>query len=251
MNPVEDPVVRNVRLALHHGGPQSSAELAARTGASVSTVQRALRSLDVLTMGRARATRHALRREIRGVDPPVALYEVTTAPRRLGDLHPAHPYGFGFVASVAWERSRWFDDLPWFLHDLRPSGYLGRQVPLRHPELDVPRDVLVWSGDDVLRWATDARHDGIGAFVLGEASLARLAAEAVHPPASLCRDDRLEAYATLAEAALQLGPVGSSAAGEQPKLLARVEGRSVIVKISPPRTGGELAVRVADLLVAE
>lgn len=43
-----------------------------------------------------------------------------------------------------------YDDLPWFLFDLRPSGFLGRFVPMRHPELGLPVDIRAWSAEHLL-----------------------------------------------------------------------------------------------------
>lgn len=237
-------------------GPASAGELVAALSISQPTLSRALRAsaADVLVAGRARATRYAARRTIDGVSSPVPVYEVRPLgerPRRLLELHPVRPDGFWAGLGHA---GAFYDDLPWFLHDLRPSGFLGRLLPLRHPELDVPRDVLLWNADHVLRYATRHGWNLPGAFVLGDAAYEAFVAAAEDPPDRVDAAARERRYPELAADVLRLGPAGSSAAGEQPKFLVTRAGEDglvpLIVKFSPPLRD-EVAIRIGDLLVAE
>ncbi len=237
-------------------GPASAAELATALGVSQPTVSRAVRAsaTEVLVVGRARATRYAARRRLEGVRSPVPVYEVRprgSSPRRLVDLHPVRPDGFWAGLGAAGE---FHDDLPWFLQDVRPSGFLGRLLPRRFPELELPTDIRLWSGDQTLRYAVGHGWNLPGALVLGDRAYETFLAAVERPPDAVDAAARDRRYPELAADVLQLGPAGSSAGGEQPKFLATRSGGDglvpVLVKFSPPLRD-DVAVRIGDLLVAE
>lgn len=243
-------------LDLLRRGPATSADLSALGGWSQPTLSRALRSLGdvVLVSGRARNTRYAARREVRHVRSPVAGYEVRPPgerPRHGFDLHPVRPAGWWAGLD---RQGEFVDDLPWFLDDVRPSGFLGRLVPRRHLDLDVPADVSLWSADDVIRWASRHGWNLPGAFVLGDDAFRDYLRAADMPPDAVAASERTARYPALAEDVLSLGTAGSSAAGEQPKFLVTRVGSDgavpVLVKFSPP-VADPVSERYADLLVAE
>lgn len=255
-------------LRLLTGGPRGRRELDRTLGWSQPTFSRRVRALEreVLAVGRGPATRYAARRRIEGVGDRVALYELDEAggARHAATLSPVYPRGYWVEAHTDDLDSGFFEDLPWFLFDLRPAGFLGRFLPKRHPEM--PRDVTLWTGDHVMSWLVRHGGDEVGAFVLGEAALERARQrDRLDPPWTA--GERAERFPRLAELALA-EPVGSSAAGEQPKFLVRrvlerprgarsrrevePEVRDALVKFSPVRARGDVvAQRVADLLVAE
>lgn len=240
----------DLRRALRASAPQTAATLRATLGLSQPSLSRAIRSLepDVLMVGRARATTYALRRRIEDVPREIPLYEVGDGVRRLAILHPVAPRGLYVEAQVPDAQSGWFDDLPWFMHDLRPQGYLGRMLPTRHPDLGHPSDVRLWSSDQVLRYLVAHGWDGPGAIIAGDRALAAFHEAMLQPPPS---GDRAERYTALATDTLRQGPAGSSAAGEHPKFLTRRnDGVGVLVKFSPRRES-PVPVRIADLLIAE
>lgn len=274
-------------LRLLTGGPKGRRELDRNLGWSQPTFSRRVRTLqrEVLTVGRGPATRYAARRRIEGVGEAVALYELDAlgGARHAATLTPVYPRGYWVEGHTDDFESAIFEDLPWFLHDLRPAGFLGRFLPKRHPEM--PRDVTLWSGDHVLSWLVRHGGDEAGAFVLGEAALERARQRDILDPPWPAHE-RAERFPRLAELALA-EPVGSSAAGEQPKFLVRRDTggarsrarsgrdgtsgtesghkaprsrirsgpdhvRDALVKFSPIRTRGDaVAQRVADLLIAE
>lgn len=250
-------------------GHASAPEIARALGISQPTFSRlAARAdaTDLLAAGRARARRYAARRRIDrlGDRVPLFMLDQNGSARRLAWLHAVWPGGF-FVESLDPDLAGGFlPGLPWFLQDLRPQGFLGRLIPRLHPELDLPRDILLWSADHTLTYL--ARHgiDTVGNLVVGDDALSDALACAHGPtadrdlvPSSL--EARAECYAKLAERVLADGPPGSSAGGEQPKFLAiraandiaTSERRAVLVKFSPPMSDGEVPIRIADLLVAE
>lgn len=257
---MQDPtsdLVRELRAALTYGPLASARQLQSALGLRQSTFSRLVRSLplDLIVVGKARATRYAWRRRVEGVEAVVPVYEMPSGsdrPRHVANLHPAAPSGFVLESLVPDVPSGRFDDLPWFLQELRPSGWLGRQVPALHPDLRLPPHVNDWSSDHALRFLVELGSDGLGAFVVGTQAFRSAVALAMAPPVRA--SDLLATYAQRADAAVQQGRVGSSAGGEQPKFLTtRDDGDRavpVLVKFSPAARD-DVAVRRRDLLVCE
>ena len=227
-------------------GPLSTTEIAERLGISRAAVGYILKELgaELLVTGRARSTRYHLLRRLDGLDR-VPVYELgEEGDGRVFDV--LRPVGSrGFYAELAGAQ---FPDLPWWLYDLRPSGFLGRLIPIQDPNL--PSDILLWTGDDVLAYLARRGTNGVGNLVVGDVAFRRMLEGADAEP-SVPRRTRATHYPELARSVLQLGVPGSSAGGEQPKFLARRDGTvPVLVKFSPPVTD-TVGRRVADLLVAE
>jgi len=238
-------------------GPASAPLLTLELGISQPTLSRLVASLrdQVLSFGRARSTRYAVARDVQGVRQPVPLYEARPAwekLRRVGELRAIGSRGFHVTYSGA--GGRFFEDLPWFLQSARPSGFLGRLIPRRHPELGLPSDVRQWSGDHALRFASRMGWDLPGAFIVGDEACSRFLEEVERPSNVVDAAARRRRYPAIAGDLLSFGSAGSSAAGEQPKFLATRRTRDrltpVLVKFSPP-TDESVGRRVADLLVAE
>lgn len=234
----------------------SAAALSRRLGISQPAFSRLARRLGpgLLVVGRARATRYAARREVPGVGRSLPLFEIDERglSRRLASLHAVRPRGF-FIEPHAEDVGAGFHpDLSWFLHDLRPAGFLGRLVPRQHPELGLPADPRDWSGDLTLGYLARHGWDTPGALVVGDEALRLYLARAAEPPAGITASQRARRYPRLAEDALAAGIPGSSAGGEQAKFLGwRAPGPvAVLVKFSPP-VGEPVGRRSADLLVCE
>jgi len=234
-------------------GPTSAGPLRAALRLSPATFSRTMAALraEVLVVGATRSRVYAARREIPGLPRRLPLYELRAgAPVLYATLHPVAPAGH-YVES-AYPVRGFHPDLPWFLHDLRPSGFLGRLAPRMHPELGLPPDVRGWSGDQVLTWLHAWGLDTVGSLVVGDVAWTRLATHALPrvDPSARCRD-----HEALADGVLAAGAPGSSAGGEAPKFLAgRDDGTAgitpVLVKFSPLR-GEATARRTADLLRSE
>ncbi len=210
---------------------------------------------DLLVVGRARATRYAARRSIPSVGRKVPIYEVgdgSTQAREIATLHAIQPGGFYLEARTGEAASGYFDDLPYFLHDLRPSGFLGRLIPRRHPELELPQDVRFWTADHCLKYLTRHGWNLPGNLVLGDEAFRLFLAHTREPPDLVAVDERSRIYPAWADDVLAAGVIGSSAGGEHPKFLA-VRGpdlQPVLVKFSPP-VQDDISQRLADLLVCE
>lgn len=244
-------------------GPSVAAELAAALGISQPTVSRAMAEGGdrIVRIGEGRRSRYAAPRDVRGLGSTWPLFRIDARgqPQAFGTFVALH--GGGSFVSID-SRPDWFRDefvdglfpgIPWFLDDQRPQGFLGRQFAQAWSrELGLPTDILRWNDDAVLAALLLHGDDAPGNFVLGAEGLER--ALAGDTP-----DVRIGAravdYARLAERALAGEPVGSSAAGEQPKFTARVEDadgsiRHVIVKFSEP-VHTPTGRRWADLLICE
>ncbi|MFK3648543.1 type II toxin-antitoxin system HipA family toxin YjjJ [Lysobacter enzymogenes] len=255
--------------AVLRSGPKTAAELAASVGISQPTVSRALADLGpkLIRIGRARATRYALARPIGRMGSTWPLHRITGdgQPDLLGQLHSLH--GGWFLQSTRplplYQHDEFNDglypDLPWFLDDARPQGYLGRAFVRRHAaDLNAPDDLNRWQAEDVVTALLRQGDDLPGDLVLGEQALESALASTVFDnldtiiPADLSEYH----YPGLAERAEAGDAVGSSAGGEQPKFTAeletsRGERRCVIVKFSRHNPDNAAARRWTNLLACE
>jgi hypothetical protein len=236
-------------------GPADGAQLRRRLGVSQSVFSRIAASVsdDLLVVGKTRAARYAARRTVPRFGTRLGIYEIDerATTRRIATLHAQGTTGFFVEAESDDVDSRFYGDLPYFLDGMRPAGFLGRAVPRQHPELELPDDVGLWSGDQCLIYLSRYGWDLSGNLVVGEEAF-RLLLESVQTPArSVAPEDRVREYPLLAASAIAGGNPGSSAVGEQPKFLTRRDvGVDVLVKFSPPVT--DLTTRrTADLLVCE
>ncbi|MGH8210740.1 MAG: type II toxin-antitoxin system HipA family toxin YjjJ [Steroidobacteraceae bacterium] len=255
-------LIRTLRARPH----LPAAELLAALGVSRATLMRAVRAAGpaVLTIGRARRTSYAARRRLRGSANPLPVFQVDEhgGSEEVGRLSLAYPDGSVFECGTAspWPldnvmRDGWFDGLPYFLHDLRPDGFLGRQFARMHAQLlqlsDDPRN---WPDDDALYAISLLGADHSGNFIVGEGAYRLWLDQLQQTPECLDGGQMLHAYIERAQRAMQYGFAGSSAAGEFPKFTAlrNLNGAPthVLVKFSgSDQSAG--TQRWSDLLVCE
>lgn len=240
--------------------PRDSTEIGAALGVTQSTVSRLLSKMpEVVAFGAARARKYALARDLPGVDQPIPFAEVS----REGELHACGSLyvlqgGWYAVTRLASNKYTFYQGLPFFLSDIQPQGFLGRAEPLRHADLELPRDIQQWSPEHFLKYVSRRGENAPGNLVLGNESQARFLYERCKQrDVVIIERERAARYPPLAQAAMRGDPPGSSAGGEQPKFTAIV-GRDirheindhVIVKFSPPIDSAS-GRRWADLLVCE
>ncbi|PCI39157.1 MAG: hypothetical protein COB53_03715 [Elusimicrobia bacterium] len=210
---------------------------------------------EFLSVGRASKTQYALRREIPGVGQSVVVHQISEQGQtlKLGSLHGIEPKDEFYFESENPERlpSQFFDDLPYFLNDLRPSGFLGRLIPQKHLDLQLPKNIMLWSASDCLHYLTRYGSDLIGNLILGEGAFKKYL-QSQSARKSISQEDRHREYPKRAVEVLEYGDPGSSAGGEQPKFSAIVGSveTAVLVKFSS-KVETEVGRRVADLLVCE
>lgn len=251
-----------VSLHLQAYGVTGARELAAALGVSRPTLSRLVTSLGpaIERVGAGRATSYGLRRNVGNLGSEFPLYRMSPTGRiqpwgRLRALHRAfrffpadhdHPWCRRLGNGVS-------DGLPFFLHDLRPQGFVGRAIAR---QLAVsggyPPDPRLWTDDHNLLYFATEGYDLPGDVILGDLAMERAAGGGFGDTLHL--SDRATHYPKLIEAVQRGEHVGSSAGGEQPKFLVTLsEGtstRSLIVKYSP-RMDSAAGRRWAELLVCE
>lgn len=273
MRPADTLARERLPVLMSRQGPSRAADLAQALGVSVATLHRLLQERsDVQSAGRARRTRHALQRQLRGVDSrfPVVRIDPEGRAHDAGTLVLVQPEGCAWALEASpWPvpdeaRDGWWPGLPYPLQDMRPQGYLGRQLARQgHAAWQVADDPTRWSDDDAMHVLSLAGDDCSGNLIVGEAAFRRWQAAAQRATDPLPARGLAKAYTALAEQAVALGVAGSSAAGEFPKFPALREVDAppdaaaaapqtphVLVKFSG--AGGSGAEqRWADLLVCE
>jgi len=251
-------------LARLHSGIASAPELEQALGVSQSSMSRTLRTLvsdgRVLRIGSTRGARYASRRGISGIGSswPLRRIDRAGALHDLGRLHAlaAGEYYFEPSQEARTEDVAWggvTPGLPYFLHDQRPGGFLGRAVPRRYPELNLPQRVVDWNDEHYLRYLTTRGSDTVGDLILGSAAfddyLALQRARNIIPA-----DERSSQFPQLVDQVMAGGLPGSSAHGEHPKFAIVLQDsggvRHVLVKFSPS-IGTAVGQRWSDLLIAE
>jgi hypothetical protein len=139
-----------------------------------------------------------------------------------------------------------FDDLPYFLRDLRPQGFLGRQIARRIAEQshDFPENPNNWTSDHIGRYLISNGDDLPGNFIFGEQSLLRIRRR---PVAASYQE-----YPEIAKMVMEGENPGSSAGGEQPKftIFNNETGVHVIVKFSSDDQN-QVSERWRDILITE
>lgn len=267
MRPRNEAARDQLTAVLARRSAVGAAEVAGPLGVSIPTLHRMLQGLGdgmVVNTGKARRSRYALRRDLRGELAPLPLYEVDAAGRadRLTALDLVRPQGSCLpLAGTGWpvpEESRdgWWDGLPYPLYDMRPQGFMGRQFArAEHRELGVSANPQEWRDDDVAWVLSRSGTDASGNLILGDRAFERWQATKLAPPEPLRARAVVAAYARTAEHAIGAGVAGSSAGGEFPKFAALRERAGsatphVLVKFS----GAERSTAVrrwSDLLVCE
>ncbi|OIO67315.1 MAG: phosphatidylinositol kinase [Zetaproteobacteria bacterium CG_4_9_14_3_um_filter_49_83] len=238
-------------------GPATSKEIQAATGLSQAAVSRQLRGMEnsIVVLPSGRSPRYVITRNAFGGDDKLPLFMVdahgNNAP--VANIRPLAHGGFFIEALTGMPsvlsgagKNGLYDDLPYFLDDLRPQGFLGRQIAeeMASQSDDFPSDPSNWNANHVGRYLVSNGDDLPGNFKFGQQAHLRVRRK----PESTSPED----YPELAKRVMSGGIPGSSAGGEQPKFTAYCAERSahVIVKFSP-LGDNEVARRWRDILITE
>lgn len=235
----------------------NSKELIQGLNVSQPTLSRLLNAMghEIVVMGKGRATCYGLPRKVHGKESRFPVYTIDSR----GDAH-LH----GHLTAIQggqywWEDNRAqgevFNQIPWFLHDLRLNGYGGRLFAYRQAEkLNLPRKLTDWNDDDTLFASSIHGDNRIGNIIVGEESLARYLSQSRSVPEPLEKDSRAWVYPQLAQKTLAGELASTQIGGEQPKFSVSVNDHStpchMLVKFSPA-SDSEESRRYADLLICE
>jgi len=237
--------------------PATSKEIQAATDLSQAAVSRQLRNMgdSIIRLPSGRSPKYAMTCNAFGGDDQLPLYMVDAHGNNtfVALIRPLAHGGFfvepltGMPAVLLGEgRNGLYDDLPYFLDDLRPQGFLGRQIAteMASQSDDFPSDPKNWSTDHVGRYLVSNGDDLPGNFKFGQQAHLRVRRKPVVTTAS--------DYPELANSVMSGVIPGSSAGGEQLKFTAFCGDRSahVIVKFSP-QGDSDVARRWRDILITE
>lgn len=238
-------------------GAATSKEIQAETGLSQTAVSRQLRSMgeSIVTLPSTRPPKYALTRNAFGGNNrlPLAMVDAHGNTVLVAYIRPLMPNGFfvdpatGMPQVLLGEgKNGLFQDLPYFLNDLCPQGFLGRQIAeeLANQSSDFPSDPRHWNTNHIGRYLISNGDDLPGNFKFGEQALSRVRRK----PAVTTEND----YPELADSVMSGIIPGSSAGGEQPKFTTFCGNRAahVIVKFSP-QGSSDIAQRWRDILIME
>ncbi len=238
-------------------GPATTRTLAAGTGATRPTVNRRLRALgdSIIKFDKVRPPLYYAVTEAFESGNKILLAAVDPHGNTnlWGVLRPlAHGGFFLQTTPIAPKVLRGnkgddlYEDLPYFLDDIRPQGFMGRQIARNlNAQSDIfPPDPRNWNQEQIGRYLVANGDDLPGNLKIGRMALDRVR----RPP----QKSRRETYPELADKAVEGEVQGSYAGGEQAKFATYSKERDahVIVKFSPKGIG-ELATRWRDILVTE
>lgn len=248
-------IENRIRHTLITYGPLSAKKICFELNISQPVFSRNIKKLfpNIVIFGKSRATLYAHKRTIAGVTNKLPVYEISEIGKvtLLATLHPVEPKCFFIESTISKIHFKYFENLPYFLDDLRPSGFLGRLVAKQYDFLHHPQDISLWSDSDCLRFLSQYGWDMIGNYIIGDDALQSYLNKKTNIELLIKERERESRYENMAKHVLDMGPAGSSAAGEQPKFLAIKEPETpVIVKFSPPIKHA-VSKRLADLLVCE
>ena len=239
-------------------GPSTSKEIQAAIGLSQSTVSRMLKKMGdrIVQLSDGRSVRYAATCNAFGGNDKlqIGMIDESGKNRLVAYLRPLNCGKF-FLEPVVKNcpplllgegRTGLYEDLPYFLLDLRPQGFLGRLIAkgISRQSEDFPDNPKAWNTDHIGRYLISNGDDLPGNFIFGEQQFLRVRRK----PVAVSRND----YPQLADSAVKGEPPGSSAGGEHPKFTAfnAKQASHVIVKFSP-MGDNEVAQRWKDILVTE
>lgn len=239
-------------------GPLSSSDIQAHLDISQANASRLLKQLgtSLVGIGKARSTQYALSKETAGEGHRIPIYLVnaqgkTAVVATLYSLvHGGYYLQVNDAAHTEWlygiSQDGIHAGLPYFLDNLRPQGFLGREMARTLSQSGLyPADPRMWNDTHVLKYLMLDVTDNAGNILVGQRSLDRYLR---HTPVPI--KNKRGSYPDQAIRVLAGEQPGFSVAGEQPKFLAYTNKGHVIVKYSPAGQSNEVQ-RWRDLLISE
>lgn len=252
-------------------GPTPSSQIITHFGMSRPTLSRRVKELGhkLVSIGHARATRLAARHSESADSTPIYRVEENGQVTLMGQL-TALQKGSEIQWLVQTEqpcpalcanesKDGLFTSWPWFLADLRPTGFLGHSFAQHMAnQFQISNQPEEWSDLELLRALSSRGYNLQGNLILGDGrALTEFQNERIEVAEGQYQDASPDTYPMFAEFALKEGEeYASSAGGQQAKFTTLVcdtpeqTPRAVIVKFSP-KLDTHAATRWADLLHAE
>ena len=148
-----------------------------------------------------------------------------------------------------------YPGIPYFLEDMRPQGFLGRQFAQRHASsMQLPEAPNEWSDADIWAALTSKGADQVGNLIVGEAAYRQFLLSAQQDVHVYRADEVDSVYPFLAGQAMAGAANGPLVGGEFPKFTAArlIDGepQHVIVKFTAD-DDTQRSRRWSDLLVCE
>ena len=157
-------------------GPATSKEIQAATGLSQAAVSRQLRRMEqrVVTIRSGRTPKYIMTRNAFGSNDrlPLAMVDTQGHANLVAHIRPLVTGGFhvepsaGMSLLLGDRGDGLYDDLPYFLQDMGPQGFIGRQIAKEiHARFsEFPSDPKWWSTDHIGRYLLSNGDDLPGNF---------------------------------------------------------------------------------------
>lgn len=237
-------------------GLKRSVELQTVLNQSQPTVSRALRALgdELVIIGKGRSTRYGLAKALFGLTHKQSLFSVNSQ-GVLSEIGEIRALASGEYLVDTDENNWWllgqqgnglYDDLPYFIYDLRPSGFIGRHIARSLEHEGYPADPRRWNDAQIGHYLFEYGIDLPGNLVFGEKLALR-----VNSLSYASDRERSSSYLDQINAIEKGERAGSSAAGEQPKFIAYDNKQGHLIVKYSPATSTPIADRIRDLLRAE
>ena len=165
-------------------GPATSKEIQAGTGLSQSSVARQLRRMDdnVIKLHNGRSPMYAITRNAFGGNDklPLSIVDAHGNTVLAAFIRPLVHGGFFVEAATGMpplllgeNMNGLYDDLPYFLYDLKPQGFMGRQIAeemASHSD-DFPSDPRHWNTNHIGRYLVSNGDDLPGQLQIRRTSI--------------------------------------------------------------------------------
>ncbi len=239
--PLEQAPLRELRA-----GPRSAAQVAAALGTSQATFSRTIQNLaslvSVFRVSGQRTPLYAALRDLQhGVSPRQSVYRCL----RTGPWVPFASVEFlaggATLERAAGGRTTLYEGLPPYISFAAPSGFLGRQVAQQAARSQrYPENLKDWNDEHHITYLFTRGLNLPSNLVFGDVCLQQELDFRSAPPVALA--DKARHYTEMAQS-LKTAVYGTSAGGEQPKLLSyTADTGHVIVKFA------QRGSRMAELL---
>ena len=240
-----------------HAEPLTSKQLQDKTGLSQTVVARQLRELGsrIIKVSNGRPPVYALTTNAFGADDNllICMVDVYGHNTAIATLRPLAHGGFFVQEKIGMPplllgegKNGVYEDLPYFLYDLRPQGFLGRQIAteLSKQSDDFPLNPERWNASHIGKYLISNGGNLSGNLIFGQQAYNRMRQKLMETTPN--------DYPELAESVIAGEIPESSAGGEQPKFTTYCKEQSahVIVKFSP-KGNNPVARRWKDILITE